>query len=1034
MALGFGFNKQKILAQAEKFVQQGKLQNAIAEYEKVVKEDPKDLTVLGLIGDFHARVGSNDKASYYFKRVGDIYATEGFTVKAIAVYKKITKLNPNNTECITRLAELYTQQGLYNDARQQYVAVADHCMKANQLEDAARIFQKILELDSENTAMQSKLADLYIKLGRKEDARNIFLTAAQSLYNRGALDAADEALKKVISLDPHNQEAALLRGRIASDSGDSTTAIASLNKVSDLDSRPEALRSLMIAHLQAGKYDEAEPLARKLLSVHNDPSGLATLADTLMKAGEVESALKIYNEYSDRFLASGAAALVETLAGSISRIKENATALELARGILVKANAHAHINEVSELLAHAWVQSGELQKAGEIYKELSLLEPENPLHLQNYKQIQGKLGKDPTVREMSKEDGAQALMVDELELESPPLETHYLDSVNEAVKAAVTEAELFESYNMPHKALGPLESALQKAPRDSQLNQKLAVLYARSGRMEEAIRCCTVLRDIYTEAGHDREARRFGEMAEKYRGRSKAASAAASVEFDASFMPGGEIHTPPPTSASAATGDTSAVSGAGIPPSPAISPAASTGSVAEFNITPEIAASAQTAPENIAEFAIDVASGHSQAISQSALEEASQTGAPASAAPPSAREIDLSEWESMTSVEEPAPAAEAGVDTGPLIEEIRFFLSQSMWEESRSGIAKLESQAPAAPETADLRQEMEAGLAAAERAKAEAAAEKAREAAVEGKAKAEAAAAAAEKTKAAAAKAAPKKEKAEEPPAKVAAQPAAVTPEPVKPAASKIPPAKAPAAKPAAKKPAGLSDFVLDLDESLGEDFAFGGKPAASVPPPSAPAAAASSPSMSAAPSKAEPSSFRPPAQAGAASFANPEASSALSDMFAEFKEDVEEGSDDAEDPDTHYNLGVAFKEMGLLDEAIGELQKVCKAIDRGAPFTQVMQAYTWLAHCFLEKGTPEASVKWYERALKYASGDEESKLAVYYELGSAHEAAGNKKAALANFMEVYGSNIDYRDVADRIKVLKSQESVAVSGGDGPRA
>lgn len=1027
MALGFGFNKQKILAQAEKYVQQGKLQNAIAEYEKVVKEDPKDMTVLGLIGDFHARVGNNDKASYYFKRVGDIYATEGFTVKAIAVYKKISKLNPNNTECVTRLAELYTQQGLYNDARQQYVAVADHCMKANQLEEAARIFQKILELDSENTAMQSKLADLYIKLGRKEDARNIFLTAAQSLYNRGALDAADEALKKVIRLDPHNQEAALLRGRIASDSGDSTTAIASLNKVPDIDSRPEALRSLMIAHLQAGKYDESEPLARKLLTVHNDPSGLATHADTLMKAGEIESALKIYNEYSDRFLASGAAALVETLAGSIGRIKENAAALELARDILVKADAHAHINEVSELLAHAWVQNGELQKAAEIYKELSQLEPENPLHLQNYKQIQGKLGKDPTVREISKEEGAQALMVDELELESPALDTHYPDSVNEAVKAAVTEAELFESYNMPHKALGPLEAALEKAPRDSQLNQKLAVLYARSGRVEEAIRCCTTLRDIYTEAGHDREARRFGEMAEKYRGRAKAASAAASVEFDASFMPGGEIHTPPAASAS---------KGAAAPPPAAVSPAAP-GHVAEFNITPEVAASAQTAPESIAEFSIDTASGHSQAISQNALEEASQTEAPPPAAPPSAREIDLTEWESMTSVEEPAPAA-AEFDAAPAIEEIRFFLSQSMWEESRNAIAKLESQAPATNEIVELRQQLEAGLAAAERAKAEAAAEKARAKAAAEKAEAEAAAAAAkaeaeaaaEKAKAeaaAAAKAASKKEKAEEPPAKAAA-PAEVKPEEAKPPSK--PPAKAPAAKPAAKKPAGLTDFVLDLDESLGDDFAFGGTPATSAPPP---ASAAASASQSASPAKTETTSFRPPTPA-AASFANPEASSALSDMFAEFKEDVEEGSDDAEDPDTHYNLGVAFKEMGLLDEAIGELQKVCKAIDRGTPFTQVMQAYTWLAHCFLEKGTPEASVKWYERALKYASGDEESKLAVYYELGSAHEAAGNKKAALANFMEVYGSNIDYRDVADRIKVLKSQESVAVSGGDGPRA
>jgi pilus assembly protein FimV len=162
------------------------------------------------------------------------------------------------------------------------------------------------------------------------------------------------------------------------------------------------------------------------------------------------------------------------------------------------------------------------------------------------------------------------------------------------------------------------------------------------------------------------------------------------------------------------------------------------------------------------------------------------------------------------------------------------------------------------------------------------------------------------------------------------------------------------------------------------------------------------------------------PAPAPEAKMEGAEASTALSDMFAEFKEDVEETSGQAEDPDTHYNLGVAFKEMGLLDEAIGELQKVCQAIEHGHPFSQVIQAYTWLAHCLSEKGAPQAAVKWYEKALHVPNMDPESRLAVYYELASAHEAAGNKKEALSNFMEVYGSNIDYRDVAERIKALKA--------------
>jgi len=111
---------------------------------------------------------------------------------------------------------------------------------------------------------------------------------------------------------------------------------------------------------------------------------------------------------------------------------------------------------------------------------------------------------------------------------------------------------------------------------------------------------------------------------------------------------------------------------------------------------------------------------------------------------------------------------------------------------------------------------------------------------------------------------------------------------------------------------------------------------------------------------------------------------------------------------------------MGLLDEAIGELQKVCQAVERGHVFPQLMQTYTWLAQCFLDKGVPEAAIRWYQQALKIPNLDAESATALHYELGSAFESASNKPEALKHFLQVYGSNIDYRDVAERIKALKS--------------
>ena len=150
------------------------------------------------------------------------------------------------------------------------------------------------------------------------------------------------------------------------------------------------------------------------------------------------------------------------------------------------------------------------------------------------------------------------------------------------------------------------------------------------------------------------------------------------------------------------------------------------------------------------------------------------------------------------------------------------------------------------------------------------------------------------------------------------------------------------------------------------------------------------------------------------------ESANVLNDILNELQEETAGAPEPEEDPETHYNLGIAFKEMGLLDEAIGELQKVCHAIDRGSNFSQPVQAYTWLAQCLVDKGAPEAAVRWYQRALLLPGMDSGSRCSVYYDLASAFEASGDKKSALANFMEVYGSNIDFRDVASRIKALKA--------------
>lgn len=1043
MAFGFGFNKQKVLSAAEKFVQQGKLQNAISEYEKILKADPKDLTVMNTVGDLYARLGNTDKAAECFKSVGDAYASQGFTVKAIAMYKKLTKLK-SSLETVLRLAELYTQQGLFNDARAQYLQVAEEFLKDNQLEQAVRIFQKTLEMDPENVAMRTRLAEVYLRLGKNQDAWQIFSAVVENLRSKGQLSAADEILRRMLKLDPSNSQALLLRGKNAFESGDLAGAAQQLEKVADLDSHPDGLKTLLQAYLQLGDLTQAGTLAEKLLIVHNDASAFLGYIDALIAEGQFEQVLRLYGQHADRFLAGNSEKVLASLHMMIGHVRENTAALEMLLDVLSKAGETTHLTEIYELLAHAYVQSGDLHKAQQYYLKLTQLEPENQLHAKNYQQVVAKLGPLAVSRGITAQEGAA--IVDELEATAPFIEQRYEDEVELAVRAALTDAELFTSYNMPAKALGPLVFALPRAPRDLRINQRLAALFTHAGQFAEAAACCRTLESIYHDAGYPAEAGRYSQLAAKYEENvSGTVPAVAGLSAPAMVSPAPEP-VPPEFAVASEAPETPAESAV---------PELTVSAASPVEAAPEESASGlffhAPKPPQVPE------APPAQAFAPGAVETSEQ--------PPAGQpeeEIDLSaEWEGELAEESPkaaltpqqeAVAASPEAQTASpdphaqseIIEEIRFYLDHDMAEEARAAFAKLEELGPESYVLDGIREAIEAALTQAPVAEA-----------------AEGEPVSVEEPQPAAW---------EEPEAVEAATPEAATTEAAAPEAPAPEPAPEPepeavevaSAAPEPHSTGTLDQFVSELEASLGNGF-LAEAPSAPTEPQSAPQAepwpksapAEPMPPMPAVVPAAEPfvgvSASAASAAAAAAPAMEPEAAVAaplftyqpskqrqlsqpaeapaddsaarvdLVGMFGELKQELEQDQAAADDdPETHYNLGVGFREMGLLEEAIGEFQRVCQSVDRGHAFPQIMQTYTWLAQCFLDKGLPEAAIRWYEKALKLPGIDEEALTALHYELASAHETAGNKSAALDHFTAVYASNIDYRGVAERIQALKS--------------
>jgi len=1052
MALGFGFNKVKVLASAEKFVQQGKLQNAIAEYEKVVREDPKDLTVLNTIGDLYARVGQNEHAVHYFKKVGDQYAQNGFTVKAIAIYKKLSKLAPNNAEHITRLAELFTQQGLFSDARAQYMLMADAHLRAGETSQAARVFQRILELDPENAATQAKLADLYMKLGKKEDALKIYSSAAEALYARNSFEAAADALGKVITLDPSNAGALLLRGLIAANSGDHLSAIHYLEQVPDLEAHPEALRAAVNARLQSGDVDGVEALAQKLLTRYNDASAVSSLAEWYVKHDRISSAVKLYENNADK-LFSGGNGLQETLFPLIDKVKNDPQALNTLQRLLQGGGSKTPQSaEVLELQAHASAQKGDYATARDLYKKLSEIEPENALHNQNYRQMLAKLGEDSATRILTPEEAAQAFMVEELDQGAAVVQQKYDPPTETAIEAALTDAELYVSYNVPSKAIAPLEAALPLAPKDVTLNQRLATLYARAERFGDAARVCQNLSEIYRELGYTNEAAKYQEAARKYGLRAgvgpNVAAAMRNLEPLTAATP---VPGPPqqgiPASSSAAFAPAAPAEEAApsvkefsfdVPEQMSAEPEVST-SGSEITVEPT-ALPVEVSPVELAPKLAEIApeadgSSEWEEMLSVEVEEREASAVEIAAAPTElVAEPQTDDTQKLEPVAQAQGAKEAlsihaephegGSDVcyaaDDKVQEIQFFISQHMWQAANKALNELTEIAPDSAHLPELMAAISAG----------------RSSPVPSPVAPEPAAAVA-------------LEQAADflPPPFAAPVPQTNLGIPVEQFTAPAPPA--PPAPPAAKIPVRHVEPILELDEDIAPPLAK----SVPVAKPHADTVTASAQSTEAiltdfvhdlettdlkdfapkpqreetpAVAMAAPAVVRSktnvtvPAGRSNGSAQAEEATSVLADILSDLQEETAEAAEPEEDPETHYNLGIAFKEMGLLDESIGELQKVCRAIDRGRSFSQPIQAYTWLAQCLVDKGAPEAAVRWYQKALQIPGLDDSSRCAIYYDLAAAYEAFGDKKSALANFMEVYGSNIDFRDVASRIKVLKS--------------
>ncbi|HEY8183176.1 MAG TPA: tetratricopeptide repeat protein [Thermoanaerobaculia bacterium] len=978
--------RDKVIADAEKLVAKGKIEPAIKEYERLLDDNPNDVNTLNRIGDLWVRINRTDEAVKTFAKIADHYGKDGFFLKAIAIYKKINKLDPSKLDVYAKLADLYAKQGLAMEAKSQYQVLADYYIKHGDPGNALMIYRKISELDPNSINVHVKLADLHSQSGHTAEALKEYDRVGRMLLKRGMLDEAVQVFKKALKIDAKNVElveslvAALIEAKDFNNAQQIIETALETNK-----NNPKLLA--MWSRILIGKGDIASAkssLERAMAADPNEPATREALAELYLKQNNLDKALEMIAFLSDKAVAKGERNNAVELLNRILRIDAgHIPTLERLVATYTRLNEETNILAAMNSLAEAHIAKGRYDQAATVLEKLIQREPQNAQHRNKLQFVKSKTGGGrgvdtmpprresapppvmeieepvPTMESLEEETPA-AISLDDLNASpsmdldlggfstAPGAPPPQMESGRSAPAAEedggddldfitehLTEAEVFAKYGLAEKATEHLRAVIDRAPKHLPAHDKLFRILLDEADLTGARTAANQYVALLQEKG-DAETIDIVKQEFTSRGHSFGTAAAAKRAMTADRpMPAA---APPP------------------PPPPAEE---------EFNLEVEPVAGEELAlevePEAAEETFMTFDTGVEPELS---LEEEA----------PAAEEQPFFGVEAVASPEpeiqfEPEPMAELEIEPEKLqtddLDELDDLIAEGKLKDARGRLDELDARFPGDRDLAKRKKRLDVATSAAE------------------------AVAAASKPK----------------------------PAPPPPKAAPPPP---PPPKPAAKPPAlSRTEIESELLSAIPDEDDF---PAAPPPPP--PTAPAPPPPVVTAAQEEnlfsdEENFFDLAAELeselvaeGADQISISEEEQSLEEIFKEFKKGVEQQLD-SEDYDTHYNLGIAYKEMGLIDEAIGEFQLASKDHKRA------VECASMLGLCFLEKGMPQLAIKWYRKGLDMPEIKEEEHLGLLYDLGSAYVEVGDSENAQKAFMEVYGLNTGYRDVANRIKQLE---------------
>ncbi|PWB76365.1 MAG: hypothetical protein C3F15_05450 [Holophagae bacterium] len=493
--------RDKMLRDAEKLAQKGKMDLAIQEYEKVLKAYPTDVNTINKVGDLYLRVGRVDRAIELYERIADHFTQDGFATKAIAILKKINRLAPQRLDIFDRLADLYIQQGLVVEAKNQYQILADWYAKKGDHRRAVEIHRKLVQLDPANHMAHLRLADMLFQLREVDQAIEVYDRLGRVLLERGKLDEAERLYRHALEQNPPQGDFMVPLCEALLSAGRTAAARELVDAAFHRSPDSFGLQSIKVrTHLTFGEADKALALARRAVQARPDSSAAQTLLGrALLLGGRHDEARETLLPAGEELLRRGEFSEVRTLADALAEVFPDDLQV---LGLAVRAYRHTAdrgaLLAVIGRLADLSFRAGKHDHADHLYMELLTADPGNDVARRRIAEIRKVEPHQVFVAERAKPHQ----LPEAVEVEPGELAVQAAGSGFDP-EERLGEARVFAKYGLLDKASAHLEEILRHFPNHVESRQALVDLMVDRGDGQAAIAVARPLYEAYRRAGDE---------------------------------------------------------------------------------------------------------------------------------------------------------------------------------------------------------------------------------------------------------------------------------------------------------------------------------------------------------------------------------------------------------------------------------------------------------------------------------------------------------------------------------------------------